>query len=529
MSNGPGGYNRNVKRDSGVSAIVQIVGAAVVVGAAVFGWAKFSGEKERVAKLAVAAKEATAGDDAPSLLKAKKLFSEISENEDDVIKDESILAALAELEAQLFQGYGVAAAKDRAQRFVGLAKERDIKKAERYAAEAYLMLGEGRANEAEAMLMDIINNRGARHAKLLHALAVAKLQQGKAKEAVVAAQEGQKLNTQLVRLPITEGDALMAQGNYVGAVTAYGKAKKINPDHLRARTAITIVAAMSRQGKPALMQQELDRLLEEANDKTKFGESPPPRVKGFIEYGKGEVFLVDNKAAEALAAAEASLVTDPNQAESLGLKGRALAKLGRVDEAKKAFDEALAVAPSSLPIAKSAALTLRRAGKAKDGVAYLRKVVAANPENGIGHAELAIALASVGESKEALKESEEALKIMGNAHDVAVFSKARAMQADGQGEKALDVFKEALGYHANPEWPELFYALGEVRLADKNYDEAIAAFQDAIKFWDKQGGSIDDIADAWENIGKAYTGAKKTKEAKEAAEKADALRKGLAS
>lgn len=527
MSNGPGGYNRNVKRESGASAIVQIVVVAGLVGGAVFGWSRFSGEKERVAKLAVAAKEATAGDDAPALLKAKDLFSQIG-NEEDVIKDETILASLAELEAQLFQSYGVVSAKERAQRFVGMAKEQDVKKAERYAAEAYLMLGEGRANEAETMLMDIINNRGARHAKLLHALAVAKLQQGKAKEAVAAAQEGQKLNTQLVRLPIAEGDAFMAQGNFAGAVNAYNKAKKLNPDHLRARTAITIVAAISRQGKPALLLAELDRLLEEANGKA-YGATPPPRVKGFIEYGKGEVYLVDNKATEALAAAEASLTTDPNQAESLALKGRALAKLGRLDEAKKAFDEALTVAPSSLPIAKAAALALRRAGKADEGVAYMQKVVAANPENGIGHAELAIVLAQVGNAKEALKEADEAIKIMGNAHDMAVFSKARAMQADGQGEKALDVYKDALGFHSTPEWAELYFALGEVRLADKNYDEAVGAFADAIKYWDKQGGSIDDIADAWENTAKAYTGAKKTKEAKEAQDKADALRKGLAS
>jgi hypothetical protein len=50
----------------------------------------------------------------------------------------------------------------------------------------------------------------------------------------------------------------------------------------------------------------------------------------------------------------------------------------------------------------------------------------------------------------------------------------------------------------------------------------------AIKFWDKQGGSIDDIADAWELVGKAYgnLGKRKAKEATEALDKADALRKG---
>jgi tetratricopeptide (TPR) repeat protein len=528
MSNGPSGYTVNTKRESGASALIQIVLVAALVGGAVFAWSKISGEKERVALLAVKAKEATEGDDAPALLKAKALFAEIGP-EEKLIEDDAILAALAEIESQLFFAYGVAESKDAAQRFVSKARDRDLKKAERYAAEAYVQLGENRATEAEAMLLDIINNRGARHAKLLHALAVAKLAQGKAKEAVAAAQEGQKLSTQLARLPITEGDAYFALGNYSGALNAYNKAKKINPDHMRAQTAITIVAGISRQGKPDLLQKELDRLLETANHN--HNNAPPPRVKAFVEYGKGELFLVENKAKEALEMAEASLATDPGQAPSLGLKGRALAKLGKTAEAKAAFDEAMTAAPSSLPIAKAAALTMQRAGKAKEGLPYLANVVAANPENGIGHAELALYQARLGMGKEALVEAEEAIKILGNAHDVAVFSKGRALHADKKADKALEVYKEALGFHGNPEWPELYMALGDLRMDEKDWDEAVSAYESAIKFWDKQGGSIDDIADAWELIGKATQnmGKKKAKDAGKFFEKADALRKGKAS
>jgi hypothetical protein len=63
---------------------------------------------------------------------------------------------------------------------------------------------------------------------------------------------------------------------------------------------------------------------------------------------------------------------------------------------------------------------------------------------------------------------------------------------------------------------------------EKNWEEAISAYESAIKFLDKQGGSIDDVADAWDLIGKANQnmGKKRQKEAKEAFEKADALRKG---
>jgi tetratricopeptide (TPR) repeat protein len=525
MSNG-----NNVKRESGLAALLQVLVVAAVVGGAVFGWWKVSAEKKRVADLAVNAKQATEGDDSPSLLKAQKLFEDIDPSGATQEKDPSILAAMAELQAQLYFTYGIADAKTRAEKYVSMAKDRDLKKAERYAAEAYLLLGDGRAAEAEAMLTDLVNNRGARHAKLLHALAVAKLVQGKAKDAVVAAQEGQKLSTQLVRLPIAEGDAFLAQGNFSGAEGGYLKAMKLNGDHLRARTALAMVAASARKAKPAQLAQSLDDLLGFAEAKHKqIGQPVPPRVKGFIEYAKGEILLVDNKAAEALQQADASLTTDPGQAATLGLKGRALAKLGKVAEAKAAFDQALSAAPSSLPIAVAAAKTLRRAGAQADGLAYLQKVVATNPENGLGHAELSLFLSAAGQSKDALKEADEAVAKLGNAHDLAVFAKARAQHADKDLVKALDTYKEALGTHGNPEWAELYFALGQLRFDEKNWEEADSAFDSAIKFWDKQGGSLDDIADAWEMKARALGSMKgKTKESKEAQQKADDLRAGKA-
>jgi tetratricopeptide (TPR) repeat protein len=520
----------NVKRESGLSALIQIIVVGAVVGGAVFGWWKYAGEKKRIAELAVTAKQATEGDDSMSLLKAQKLFDEIDASGKTQEADPSILCTMAELQAQLYFTYGIADAKTRAEKYVGMAKDRDLKKAERYAAEAYLMLGDGRAAEAESMLNDLINNRGARHAKLLHAMAVAKLVQGKAKDAVVAAQEGEKLSTQLVRLPIAEGDAFLAQGNYAGAEDAYLKAMKLNADHLRARTALAMVAAAARKAKPELLAQSLDDLLANAVELHKRIEQPvPPRVKGFLEYAKGEILLVDNKADAALQQADASLTTDPGQAATLGLKGRALAKLGKVAEAKAAFDQALTTAPSSLPIAAAAAKTLRRAGDEAAGLAYLQKVVAANPDNGMGHVELSMYLSNAGKSKDALKEADEAIAKLGNAHDLAVFAKARALHADKELEKALDTYKEALSYHGNQEWPELYFALGQVRADEKNWEEAASAFESAIKFWDKQGGSLDDVADAWEQDGKALANVKgKTKESKDALQKADDLRKGKA-
>ena len=519
-----GPYNRNVKRGGAGSALIQILIVAALVGGGVFVYARKQADTKRTMDLAVAAKEKTEGDDAPALLEAKKKLAEIPEEK--ILKSDAILSTAAELEAQLFQAYGVQDSKATAQKYVGILKDRNVRTAERYAAEAYLMLGEGRTNEAEALLMDLVNNKGARHAKLLHALSVAKLAQGKAKEAVVAAQEGQKLSTQLVRLPIAEGDALLALGNIPSAAAAYLKATKLNPDHVRARTALALTAAVSRQGKPELLRKSLDTLLEEA--KTRVNGEPPPRVTGFIEYAKGEIYLVDNDAKDALVEAEKSIAVDPTQPATFALKGRALAKLGKLNDAKKAFDDAMALAPSSLPIAKAANDVLAHANKPLEGIAYLQKVQTANPDNGMIYVELSLAQSEAGKGKDALKTAEQAMEKLGNAHDLAVFAKARALQADNQLDKARETYGEALGAHPNQDWPELFFAMAQLRMQEKNFDEAVGLYQQAVKLWDKQGGSLDSVADAYEGIGKAYDaqGKRHRKDAQDAYQKASDLRKG---
>ncbi len=523
----PGGYKRETKKEGAVSALIQVALAIVIVGAAVFAYQRYTGEKKRVLDLAKSASDAQKGDDSLALLKAKGLFEQIG-GEDILMKDDQIVVAMAELQAQLYQGYGMAEMRDPASKYLELAKSRDLKKAQRYAAEAYMMIGDGKAKDAETFLLDLIETKGARDPKLLHALSVARTANGKAKDAVQAAEQGMKLSTQLVRLPVAQGDALLELGNYASAQAAYNHALTLNGNHLRARTGIALSQAIARQAKPALVQKTMDTLLEEAN--RDHADKPPPRVKAFIEYAKGETFLVDSDAKNALAMAEAALVSDPKLASAMALKARALAKLGKLAEAKTAFDAALTLSPTSVPIAVAASDALRHANKAGEGVAYLEKVKEANPENGLAWVHLSMAQARAGK-KESLASADKAIALLGNAHDLAVFAKARALQAQGD-EKSLDaareMYNEALQAHGNPEWPEVYFEMGNLRMAEKNYEDAVTLFDGAVKQWEKNGGAAEDIADAYEATGKAYQGMgkKSAGDAAKAFDKAKELRAG---
>lgn len=495
-----GVYQRNVKRESPVSAIVQIVLAiGIAVGGLYWYWGHVEKQKE-VAKLHKEAKEAQKADDAPALLEAKKKYEEIPQYGVKLEDDDDILVAMAELTAQLYQAYGMAEMRSEAQRYVSLAKERDVRKAERYAAEAYLLLGDGDPVGAENVIKQL-TDKGIRHAKILHAMSVAKLAQGRAREAQTAAEEGQKLSTTLVRLPIAHGDALAAQGNFSSARSSYSKALQLNGNHMRARTAILLAQAVSGDGSPNLLHKGAQNLLTEVQNV--HGENPPPRVKAFILYADGEVFLREGDAKKALARADEALSADPKLHEAFSLKGRSLARLNKLPEAKAAFEEALKAVPTSLPYALAAAETFGRAGKGDDAVKFVEGVTKAAPDNGFGFVHLAIYQARAGKGKDALKTAEQAVAKLGNAHEMALFAKARALQADGDLEKARETYNEALSSRGDRNWPEVFFEMGHVRMGEKAYDEAVALFGEAIKLWDKSGGSAFDIADAYEGMAKA--------------------------
>lgn len=495
-------YEGNVKRESPVKAFVQILLAAGAAGGALFWYSGDVKKQTAVAELRSQAEEAARADDAPALLKAKSLYEQIPSHGVSVENDEKALVQMAELTAQLYQGYGIAEMRTEAQRWVDLARQKNIQKAERYAAEAYLMIGDGDLAGAEAMLRDLTDNKGVRHGKILHALSVANLELGKFKEAQAAAETGMKLAVNLVRLPIAHGDALLAQANYGSARTAYKRAIQINGNHISARTAILLAQAVSGDGGPALLHKQAEKLREEASSQT--DGKTPPRVLAFIEYAEGEVYLREGDDENALIQADKALAAYPKLHRAFTLKGRALARVGKADEAKAAFEEAMKAAPTSLPYASLAAETLWRAGKVKDGLPLLLGVTEAAPKDGQAWVQLAIFQSRAGLAKEADESAKKAVEILGNAHESALFATARVLQASGKLDEAREKYNEALQARVDQKWPEVFFEMGWVRFEEKNYEDAAMLFQEAVKVWEKGGGTLDEVADGLDAMGQAY-------------------------
>lgn len=505
----PEGYQTAKSTESAGSAFIQVLIGAVVMGGFLFWYYGYSKNKEEIHNLIVEAREKLVGDDAQALIGAKQGFERAAERMGDDV-DDNVVGALAEISAFLYQSYGMTEFEASAREYVDLAKDRGLRSEDRYAAEAYLLLGQGKPERAERVITEL-TEKGIRRPKLLHALSVAKLQQGKAKEAQAAAEEGTKITTSLVRLPVAHGDALVAQGNYFSAMVFYDKALKMNEGHLRANISKLLVEAISRKKEAKSLHRAVDIFVRD------LGENPPKRLLALAEYTHGEVYLSDGKIDDALKKAEAAIKVDGQLYDAFSLKGRALGRLGKTDEAQKVFQQLLSLMPTSVPYAKAGFEVLHRANKTADGVVFLENVEKANKDNSLIYPALAIAQAKAGKAKEALAAADTAVERLGNAHPEAIFARARALQANKKYKDAEKAYAEAISFNkAGPIWPEVFYEMGWMRLEERSYGNAADMFKQAIEQWEKARAPIDTIVDAYEACAKALQLSRKPKNVREA-------------
>ena len=309
-----------------------------------------------------------------------------------------------------------------------------------------------------------------------------------------------KLATSLVRLPIAQGDALLAQENYGSARAAYARALATNGQHIWARTAIQLTDAITREGKPVLLLRECDKLLKELE--VLHPENPPVRTKAFILATKGEVFFVDGQSEEALKAADESLALYPFSGRAHLLKGRALARLGKADEAKAAFAEATKLSPKSLDVAKQIVWYHNYLDDKAGGLAVLEALKETNPEESLLYVELVKAYIANEKIEEAVAAADETVKRLGDAHELGNLSKARVHLAKKEADEAKAQLVEA---HTNKgkAWPELtvelarFGALGGDKLGAAN------TLVEVIKLYEKEGAPVEKMYEAYTNAANA--------------------------
>jgi tetratricopeptide (TPR) repeat protein len=194
------------------------------------------------------------------------------------------------------------------------------------------------------------------------------------------------------------------------------------------------------------------------------------------------------------------LAAAPDDLETLTALGQVCAMLGKPEDARHFFNQALAVEPWNTEIRQmldeldnekqpaaagptaeqmhAEAKTLAEDGKPDQSLARLREVVAAYPDLAVGHNDLGVMLYQAGEKEAALRHYEQAVEL---DPDNAVFRKNRAdfiCLEKGRVEEAMQVYIDLLAQ--TPDDVEILTTLGQVCEHLEQMEDAQGFYQQAL-------------------------------------------------
>jgi predicted O-linked N-acetylglucosamine transferase (SPINDLY family) len=161
-------------------------------------------------------------------------------------------------------------------------------------------------------------------------------------------------------------------------------------------------ATLAALGAPEEGLAALDRAIAVATD-------PPAQARGFC--GRGDIFLGQQRAAEALAEFDKALAADPSLAQAWNNRGLALNALKRRDEGLASFDRALALAPGGVEIHSNRGDCLRELRRYEEALASFERALALAPRDWCTLTNRAVALSQMGRPDDALADYDKALAI----------------------------------------------------------------------------------------------------------------------
>src|SRR6266511_2178960 len=210
---------------------------------------------------------------------------------------------------------------------------------------------------------------------------------------------------------IEVGWRFLQADNLRNAERTFGDLLKARPSFYAAAAGLGYVQLAGRDPKSAVTQ--FDRALQSATT----------YVPALV--GRGEALLELNRDAEALASFEAAIKLDPSLAdlrsrvEVLRFRGlqdslaraKAASEAARWDEARAAYNEAIAASPESAFLYRDLGLVDRKAGDTAAALEHLRKAVELDPNDARAHAQLGIILEEQNDLTAALAAYEKAQSI----------------------------------------------------------------------------------------------------------------------
>jgi tetratricopeptide (TPR) repeat protein len=230
---------------------------------------------------------------------------------------------------------------------------------------------------------------------------------------------------------------------------------------------------------------------------------PADTMRAITDNNLGAALQEQGRLDEARKAYEAAVALRPDYAPAHNNLGVALRAQGRLDEAVASYRRALTLRADYSDAHFNLANALIEAGKPSEAAEHFRQSGQAEPATAATHNNLGIALANQGRLDDAIREFRAALQLEPGS-TMARRNLGDALASQGKYHEAIDHLRQAVA--AKSDDPALHYDLGSVFLEAGRVSEAEQSFRDALRH-------APDSAEAHNNLGIALATQGRLKEA----------------
>lgn len=205
----------------------------------------------------------------------------------------------------------------------------------------------------------------------------------------------------------------------------------------------------------------------------------------------GHELQASRKYDEAIAVYRKAIVLDMENSEAYNGLGQVLTEQRRIAEAIAAYRRAIEINPQNASAYTGLGNALADRRRNEEALAAYRRSLETNPKQMMAHAGLGNVLADQKKIPEAIASYQQALNApekTEKAQAIAYVGLARALQAQGQSEAAIDLYRKAAEVSPDYTWSHIF--LGHALANQDQIDEAIAAYRQVLSQPSERKGNL---------------------------------------
>jgi tetratricopeptide (TPR) repeat protein len=269
-------------------------------------------------------------------------------------------------------------------------------------------------------------------------------------------------------------------GKIDDSIAAYRKSVDAKPDVFEAN--LNLGLQLAKSGHP-----EAEHFLRAATQLKPTSNASEGKFRAWLSLGS---VLEKSNPKQALDAYRQAAALQSKDPEPHVAAGHLLEQDNKFADAEQEYKQALALDPASDALAGLANVYMR-GRRFPEAEEYLRKLVAAHPEQAGAHAQLGRVLAAEGKNDEAIAELQKIAKTP-SADASVQRDLADLYYVAGKDEEAEAAYRALLAAHPNE--AELHHALGRTLLRQKKFQEAQKEFLATVRLKPDLGDGYGDLA-----------------------------------